>query len=30
VQALGLKLEQRRAVTDQLVIDHLEKTPVEN
>ncbi len=30
VQALGLKLEQRRAVTEQLVIDHVEKTPTEN
>jgi uncharacterized protein (TIGR03435 family) len=30
VQALGLKLEQRRAVTEQLVIDHVEKSPTEN
>ena len=30
VQALGLKLEQRKAVTEQLVIDHVEKTPIEN
>lgn len=30
VQGLGLKLEQRKAVTEQLVIDHLEKTPTEN
>jgi uncharacterized protein (TIGR03435 family) len=30
VQALGLKLEQRKAVTEQLVIDHVEKTPTEN
>jgi uncharacterized protein (TIGR03435 family) len=30
VQALGLKLEQRRAMTDQLVVDHIEKTPIEN
>ena len=30
VQALGLKLEQRKAVVEQLVIDHLEKSPTEN
>jgi uncharacterized protein (TIGR03435 family) len=30
VQALGLKLEQRKAVVEQLVIDHVEKTPTEN
>ena len=30
VKALGLKLEQRKAVTEQLVIDHVEKTPIEN
>jgi uncharacterized protein (TIGR03435 family) len=30
VQALGLKLEQRKAMTMQLVIDHIEKTPTEN
>ena len=30
VQSLGLKLEQRKAVTEQLVIDHVEKTPTEN
>ena len=30
VQALGLKLEQRKAVTEQLVIDHAEKIPTEN
>ena len=30
VQALGLKLEQRKAVTNQLVVDHVEKTPIEN
>ena len=29
VQALGLKLESRKAVIDQLVVDHLEKTPTE-
>jgi uncharacterized protein (TIGR03435 family) len=30
VQALGLRLENRRAVIDQLVVDHAEKSPVEN
>jgi uncharacterized protein (TIGR03435 family) len=30
VQALGLKLESRKAVIEQLVIDHVEKTPTEN
>lgn len=30
VKALGLKLEKRKAPTEQLVIDHLEKTPTEN
>lgn len=30
VQALGLKLEQRKAVVEQLIIDHIEKTPTEN
>jgi uncharacterized protein (TIGR03435 family) len=30
VQALGLKLESRKAVTEQLVIEHAEKTPTEN
>ena len=30
VQALGLKLEQRKAVVEHLVIDHVEKTPTEN
>lgn len=30
LQALGLKLEQRKAVTRQLVVDHLEKKPIEN
>jgi uncharacterized protein (TIGR03435 family) len=30
VQALGLKLENRKAVIDQLVVDHVEKTPTEN
>jgi len=30
VQALGLKLEQRKAVVEQLIVDHMEKTPTEN
>jgi uncharacterized protein (TIGR03435 family) len=30
VQTLGLKLESRKAVVEQLVIDHVEKTPTEN
>lgn len=30
VQALGLKLEQRKAVVEQFVIDHVEKSPSEN
>jgi uncharacterized protein (TIGR03435 family) len=30
VQALGLKLESRRATVDQLIIDHVEKVPTEN
>lgn len=30
VQALGLKLESRKAVVEQLVIDHVEKTPTAN
>ncbi|HUI56404.1 MAG TPA: TIGR03435 family protein [Bryobacteraceae bacterium] len=30
VQNLGLKLEQRKAPTLQLIIDHVEKTPIEN
>jgi uncharacterized protein (TIGR03435 family) len=30
VQAMGLKLESRKAVVDQLIVDHLEKTPTEN
>ena len=30
VKALGLKLEKRKAPTDQLIIDHIEKTPTEN
>jgi uncharacterized protein (TIGR03435 family) len=30
VQSLGLKLESRKAVVEQLVIDHIEKTPTEN
>ena len=30
VQALGLKLEQRKAVTEQLIVEKVEKTPTEN
>jgi uncharacterized protein (TIGR03435 family) len=30
VQALGLKLEQRKAPVEQLVVDSVEKTPTEN
>lgn len=30
VQSLGLKLESRKAMVDQFIIDHVEKTPTEN
>ena len=30
VQAMGLKLESRKAVVDQFIVDHIEKTPTEN
>jgi uncharacterized protein (TIGR03435 family) len=30
VQSMGLKLESRKAMVDQLIVDHLEKTPTEN
>ncbi len=30
VQALGLKLESRKAVIEQLIVDHAEKSPAEN
>jgi uncharacterized protein (TIGR03435 family) len=30
VQSLGLKLESRKAVVEQLIVDHMEKTPTEN
>jgi uncharacterized protein (TIGR03435 family) len=30
VQSIGLKLESRKATVEQLVIDHIEKTPTEN
>jgi uncharacterized protein (TIGR03435 family) len=30
VSALGLKLESRKAPVDQLIVDHLEKTPTQN
>ncbi len=30
VQSMGLKLEPRKATVDQLIVDHVEKTPTEN
>jgi uncharacterized protein (TIGR03435 family) len=30
VQSIGLKLESRKAAVDQLIVDHVEKTPAEN
>ena len=30
VEQMGLKLEDRKATVDRLVIDHVEKTPTEN
>jgi uncharacterized protein (TIGR03435 family) len=30
VEKLGLKLESRKAPFEQLVVDHMEKTPTEN
>ncbi len=30
VQSLGLKLESRKAMVDQFIVDHAEKTPTEN
>jgi len=30
VQSMGLKLESRKAMVDQLIVDHVEKTPVAN
>jgi uncharacterized protein (TIGR03435 family) len=30
VQSLGLKLETRKAVVEQLIVDRIEKTPTEN
>jgi uncharacterized protein (TIGR03435 family) len=30
IESLGLKLESRKAMVEQLVIDHVEKTPTEN
>ena len=30
VQSMGLKLESRKAMVDQLIVDHVEKMPVEN
>jgi uncharacterized protein (TIGR03435 family) len=30
VQSMGLKLESRKATVDQLIVDHIEKSPTEN
>jgi uncharacterized protein (TIGR03435 family) len=30
VQSMGLKLESRKAMVDQLIVDHIEKMPTEN
>jgi uncharacterized protein (TIGR03435 family) len=30
IQSMGLKLESRKAMVDQLIVDHIEKTPTEN
>jgi uncharacterized protein (TIGR03435 family) len=30
VQSMGLRLESRKAMVDQLIVDHIEKTPTEN
>jgi uncharacterized protein (TIGR03435 family) len=30
VQSLGLKLESRKAMVEQLIVDHMEKTPTDN
>jgi uncharacterized protein (TIGR03435 family) len=30
VESMGLKLESRKAVVDQLIVDHVERTPTEN
>jgi uncharacterized protein (TIGR03435 family) len=30
VQSMGLKLESRKAIVDQFIVDHIEKTPTEN
>jgi uncharacterized protein (TIGR03435 family) len=30
VQSMGLKLESRKAVVDQFIVDHVEKTPTDN
>lgn len=30
VQSMGLRLESRKATVDQLIVDHVEKTPTEN
>jgi uncharacterized protein (TIGR03435 family) len=30
VQSMGLRLESRKAMVDQLIVDHVEKTPTAN
>jgi uncharacterized protein (TIGR03435 family) len=30
VQSMGLKLESREAMVEQVIVDHLEKMPTEN
>jgi uncharacterized protein (TIGR03435 family) len=30
VQSMGLKLESRKAMVDQFIVDHIEKTPTDN
>jgi uncharacterized protein (TIGR03435 family) len=30
IQSMGLKLESRKAMVDQFIVDHAEKTPTEN
>ena len=30
VQSMGLKLESGKAMVDQFIVDHIEKTPTEN
>jgi uncharacterized protein (TIGR03435 family) len=30
VQSMGLRLESRKAMVDEFIVDHVEKTPTEN